>query len=143
MVSSLPDPGMAQSLDQLKQKYQDAISLAKTSGHLENVNMQGDKLFIRAAVANEDLKNKIWNEIKKADAQYSDLIADITIDSSMPQPASSSPRTYTVKPGDTLSAIAQRFYGSANKYDKIFEANKDKLSDPDHVRAGQELLIPA
>jgi nucleoid-associated protein YgaU len=142
---------MAQNLEQLKQKYSSAISLAKNSGHLQNVNMEGDKLFVRAEVANEDIKNNIWNEIKKVDPQYSDLTADITINSSLPQPASAasnsgsdggSERKYTVQSGDTLSAIAQRFYGKANEYGKIFEANKDKLKDPDHVRAGQELVIP-
>jgi hypothetical protein len=76
---------MAKSLEELKQKYQAAIDLAKSSGHLENVNMEGEKLFIRGEVANEDLKNAIWNEIKKADAQYSDLTADITVNSSLPQ----------------------------------------------------------
>jgi nucleoid-associated protein YgaU len=118
--------------------------------------MQGDKLFIRGEVANQELKNNIWNEIKKADPQYSDLTADITINPSLQQPAAASAaasgapsagtsqqRTYTVKAGDTLSAIAQQFYGKANEYQKIFEANKDKLRDPDHIRAGQELVIPA
>jgi nucleoid-associated protein YgaU len=77
------------------------------------------------------------------DPQYSDLTADIKIDSSLPQPASASAeRKYTVQSGDTLSAIAQRFYGKAGEYRRIFEANKDRLSDPDHVRAGQELVIP-
>jgi LysM repeat protein len=138
---------MAQSFDQLKQKYQAAITMAKNSGHLQNVNMEGDKLFIRAEVANNDIKNSIWNEIKRADAQYGDLNADITVNSSLPQPAAASAtqtqRTYTVEPGDTLSKIAQKFYGKATEYNKIFEANKDKLPDADHVKAGQELVIPA
>lgn len=145
---------MAQSLEQLKQKYQSAISLAQSSGHLENVNMQGDKLFVRAAVANEAVKDSIWNEIKKIDSSYSDLAADIRIDSSLPQPqaqqtmAAGAGQTgqqqkYTVKAGDTLSAIAKQFYGNANEYNRIFEANKDKLSDANHVRAGQELVIPS
>jgi nucleoid-associated protein YgaU len=146
---------MAQSFDQLKQKYDAVISLAKNSGHLENVNMQGDKLFIRAEVANQDVKNQIWNEIKRIDPQYQDLTADIVINSSMPQPAQqtyaagastsgqgSGGRKYTVQPGDSLSAIAQRFYGRANEYNKIFEANRDKLSDPNQIRPGQELVIP-
>jgi len=144
---------MAQSFEQLKQKYQSAISLAQNSGHLQNVNMQGDKLLVRAEVANQDIKNNIWNAIKQIDPQYSDLTADITINSSLPAPAaaagaggsypqSSSERTYTVKPGDTLSAIAQQFYGKASEYNKIFQANRDKLTDADHVRAGQELVIP-
>src|SRR6266568_6349962 len=82
-----PEFRMAQSFDQLKQKYQIAIALAQSSGHLQNVNMEGDKLFVRAEVANEQTKNNIWNEIKKIDPTYSDLTADITINSSLPEPA--------------------------------------------------------
>jgi nucleoid-associated protein YgaU len=138
---------MAQSFEQLKQKYQGAIALAQSSGNLQNVNMEGDKLFVRAEVANEQIKNNIWNQIKSIDPSYSDLTADITINASMAQPAGANPtastRTYTVKPGDTLSAIAQNFYGKANAYMKIFEANRDKLPDADHIRAGQELVIPS
>jgi hypothetical protein len=47
--------------------------MARSSGHLENVNMQADKLFIRAEVASQDLKNRTWNEIKKIDPRYADL----------------------------------------------------------------------
>ncbi len=51
-------------------------------------------------------------------------------------------RTYTVKSGDTLSKIAKEFYGDANKYMDIFNANKDQLSDPNKIKPGQELNIP-
>ncbi len=44
--------------------------------------------------------------------------------------------------GDTLSAIAKKFYGDANKYPVIFEANKPMLSDPDKIYPGQKLRIP-
>jgi LysM repeat protein len=142
---------MAQSLDQLEQKYRSAIALAQSSGHLQNVNMEGNKLFIRAEVATQQIKNSIWNEIKAIDPQFSDLTADITINPSLPQPQSqsrsaangSSERTYTVQAGDTLSGIAQRFYGNASAYNKIFQANRDKLTDADHIRPGQELVIPS
>ena len=49
---------------------------------------------------------------------------------------------YTVKKGDTLSEIAQRHYGAANKYTVIFEANKPMLSDPDKIYPGQTLRLP-
>jgi LysM repeat protein len=136
---------MAQTFEQLKQKYQSVISMAQTNGHLENVNMQGDKLFLRAEVANQDVKNNLWNEIKKVDPQYSDLTADFTINSALPAPSQSQgsqARQYTVAPGDSLSAIAQRFYGNSREYQRIFEANRNQLSDPDHIRAGQVLVIP-
>ena len=56
--------------------------------------------------------------------------------------ASATGRRYTVQPGDSLSTISKQFYGNANQYMKIFDANKDKLADPDKVRAGIELVIP-
>jgi len=49
---------------------------------------------------------------------------------------------HTVVKGDTLSAIAKKHYGSANKYPAIFEANKPMLSDPDKIYVGQVLRIP-
>ena len=47
-----------------------------------------------------------------------------------------------MKSGDTLSKIAREFYGSANKYPVIFEANKPMLSNPDRIYPGQVLRIP-
>jgi len=49
---------------------------------------------------------------------------------------------YPVKPGDTLSKIAASAYGDANKYPVIFEANRDQISDPNQIRAGQIIKIP-
>jgi len=51
-------------------------------------------------------------------------------------------RMHDVVAGDTLSAIAKRYYGDASKYHRIFEANRDQLSDPDKIQAGQRLKIP-
>jgi nucleoid-associated protein YgaU len=51
-------------------------------------------------------------------------------------------QTYTVEQGDTLSSIAEHFYGDANAYMKIWEANRDKLDNPDVIQPGQELFIP-
>ncbi len=55
---------------------------------------------------------------------------------------SSAARTHKVAKGDTLSAIAKQYYGNANDYRKIFEANKDQLKDPDKIQVGQTLRIP-
>lgn len=51
-------------------------------------------------------------------------------------------RTYTVKPGDTLSKISQHFYGDAQKYEEIYYANRDKIENPDNLSVGTELVIP-
>jgi nucleoid-associated protein YgaU len=59
-----------------------------------------------------------------------------------PPAESPGPEIYVVQSGDSLSAIAQRLYGDANAYTRIFEANRDKISDPNLIHPGQELVIP-
>jgi nucleoid-associated protein YgaU len=51
--------------------------------------------------------------------------------------------TYTVAKGDSLSKIAKHFYGNANSWRQIFEANRDQISNPDLIQPGQVLKIPA
>lgn len=51
-------------------------------------------------------------------------------------------RSYTVVQGDSLSKIAKHHYGDANKWRKIYEANKDVIKDPDLIYPGQSLRIP-
>lgn len=52
-------------------------------------------------------------------------------------------QTYTVRKGDTLSAIAQRQYGKASRWPAIFKANRDQLDNPDLIHPGQVLKLPA
>ncbi|CAI8283376.1 MAG: Uncharacterised protein [Opitutia bacterium UBA7350] len=52
------------------------------------------------------------------------------------------PRTYKVQSGDTLSRISERFYGTPNRYQDIFQANRDRMVSENAVRVGQELRIP-
>jgi nucleoid-associated protein YgaU len=52
-------------------------------------------------------------------------------------------QTYTVVSGDNLSKIAKHFYGNANAWKTIFDANTDQLSDPNKIKPGQVLKIPA
>ena len=56
--------------------------------------------------------------------------------------AAPAPRTYTVASGDSLSKIAKKFYGDANKWQRIFEANRDIIKNPDLIKPGQVLKIP-
>ena len=51
-------------------------------------------------------------------------------------------QTYTVNKGDTLSKIAKEFYGSANRWHEVFDANRDQISNPDLIKPGQVLKIP-
>ena len=148
-----------QRFEQLKQKYQSVQNvMAQHQVRLQNLNMQGDKLFMRAEAPSEEAKNRVWDQIKEIDPTYSDLICDITVNQSAQSQAQAqaprtqtagasvsggqSSRTYTVQSGDTLSKISKQFYGSANEYMKIFEANRDKLDDPNKIQPGQQLVIP-
>ena len=49
---------------------------------------------------------------------------------------------YIIQSGDTLSKIAQRFYGNASAYPKIFEANREVIEDPNKIYPGQKIRIP-
>lgn len=51
-------------------------------------------------------------------------------------------RSHTVEKGDTLSAISKQYYGNANRWEDIFNANRDQLDDPDLIQPGQVLRIP-
>ena len=141
---------MADRFEQLKLKYQSVLNFIQSQGiQMQNLNMEGDKLLIRASAPSADLKNRVWDQIKLVDPSFSDLIADIQAPAAAAAAAAASgptstpaARTYTVQAGDNLSKISKQFYGDANKYMKIFEANKDKLADPDKVRAGIDLIIP-
>ncbi len=53
------------------------------------------------------------------------------------------PRFYTIQAGDTLSKIAKEYYGDANAYGRIFEANREVIKDPDKIYPGQRIRIPS
>ena len=121
------------SFEELKAKYNAAIERGHEVGlSIQNLHQEGDKLLLRGVVPTDYAKNEIWDEIKRIDANLSDIIADVNVQSGI---------IYKVIAGDTLSKIAKRYYGDANQYPRIFEANRDQLSDPDKIRVGQELKI--
>jgi nucleoid-associated protein YgaU len=51
-------------------------------------------------------------------------------------------RTHVVRPGETLSTIAQQYYGSANNWRKIVAANEKTIKDGNKIAAGMKLVIP-
>jgi nucleoid-associated protein YgaU len=138
------------SFEEQKMKYQSVIQQVQSQGiQLANLHQQDGKLFIKGRAPSLEAANKVWDEIKRINPRLDDIVADFPVDPSLastttPSKAPNSrPQTYTVKPGDTLSKISKQFYGNSNDYMRIFNANKDKLKDPDHVQVGQELKIPA
>ena len=107
------------------------------------------KLYWKGTVATEAEKNEIWDAIKTIPTWQKDIVADIKVTgpgASAAAPASAAPagaKTYTVKAGDTLSAIAKAHLGSASAYMKIFELNKDQLTDPDKIKHVAARLVEA
>ena len=70
--------------------------------------------------------------------------SDVTSGQSTTAPSSDTQvEMYTVVSGDSLSKIAKRFYGDAGKWRRIYEANTDKIKDPDLIYPGQEFTIPS
>ncbi|HET7241496.1 MAG TPA: LysM peptidoglycan-binding domain-containing protein [Gemmatimonadales bacterium] len=67
--------------------------------------------------------------------------SDVEGGSSSTAPAPSG-RSYTVVKGDSLSKIAKHFYGDAQKWRKIYEANRDEIKNPDLIYPGQTFTIP-
>ena len=129
------------TFEELKTKYQSVLQVIQSQQvHLANLHIENGKLLMKGTAPSQEAANAVWDEIKRVNSKMDDIIADFPIDPSL---KSAAIKMYTVKPGDTLSKISKQFYGSPNDYMKIFNANRDKLSDPDKIQAGQELKIPA
>ena len=136
----------------LRDKYNSAIQTAKNFRMDGSAEERGGKLHFNGTVKSDTEKNRIWDAIKTVPDWQKEVQADIRVkpgaapaaaQSPAAAPAAKAEKTYTVKSGDTLSEIAKRELGSANKYMEIFNANKDQLTDPDKIKPGQVLKIPA
>ena len=57
--------------------------------------------------------------------------------------SSTAAKIYEVVSGDSLSKIAKREYGNASEWNRIYDANRDLLNDPNKIYPGQKLKIPA
>jgi nucleoid-associated protein YgaU len=128
--------------------YAYAIQTAKGKFH-GNAEERDGKLYFKGTVATEAEKNEIWTAIKTIPTWQHDVVADIQVTGGPAARSTAAPvqepaaaKTYTVKSGDTLSAIAKEHLGSAGAYMKIFELNKDQLSDPNKIKPGQVLRLP-
>jgi nucleoid-associated protein YgaU len=129
----------------LRDKYNHAIQIAKGVRMDGSAQERDGKLYFNGMVRNQDEVNKIWDAIKTVPDWRNDIVGEIKIDPNAKPEAGAAAKqdgTYTVKSGDTLSKIAKERLGDANAYMKIFEANKDQLSDPDKIKPGQVLKIP-
>ena len=122
----------------LMDKYGDVFKLANEVG-LKNpdVKEEGGKLTIKGETEYELDKDRLWNSIKAQSGWEGEVHADIRASRSDVY------GVYTVASGDTLSKIAKTYLGNANRYMDIFNANKNILTNPDQIKVGQKLTIPA
>lgn len=120
----------------VQEKYQSLIDMANELG-ISGLNVtEGDGfLKIEGSASSSEHKKKLWDEYNRIDPEYRS--GDLVLNIDAPE---ASANTYTVQSGDNLSKIGQH-YGIS--YMKIFEANRDKLDDPDKIYPGQELTIPS
>lgn len=125
----------------MRDKYNHAIQTAKNLKFQGNAEERDGRLHFKGTVNSQDEANQIWDALKTVPDWQKDVVGDIKVNPLMAAVGTSG-RTYTVKAGDTLSGIAKAHLGDANAYMKIFDANRDQLSDPDMIKPGQVLKLP-
>lgn len=126
-------------MSQLTDKYGDAYILAtKLGGTNLNATEDNGHLTISGSLPTKYDVNQVWDKVKEIDPALS--AGDLTIN--LTAARGDVYGVYEVQSGDTLSGIAKKVTNGALSYQKIFEANTDKLSDPDKIQPGQKLTIP-
>jgi LysM repeat protein len=122
----------------LMEKYRKALEL---TGKLPidelSIEEKGGKLHIQGLAPYQLEKDLVWDAIKTQAGWQDEVAADIRVKSTDVY------GYWEVKSGDSLSKIAKSAYDDANKYMRIFEANKDVLKDPNVIQPGQKLKIPS
>lgn len=144
--AAAPAPAAAEAprpdLAELNQKAADAI---RAYVEKQNLGLSELEVTFDAATATVTLKGRAPSQeaAEKAALAAGNVASVSSVDNQLvvPEPAPES-QYHDVVRGDTLSAIAKKYYGNANKYNIIFEANRPMLSDPNLIYPGQKLRIP-
>lgn len=121
-----------------KTKYQPVLDLGEAlnvkDGKVEETE---NKLKVWGTTKTQYEKNLLWDKIKEIGGNNpDDIMADIKVEDT------SVYHRHIVKSGETLGKIAKHYYKDASKYQAIFNANTDKLKNPDLIYPDQELVIP-
>jgi nucleoid-associated protein YgaU len=122
----------------LMDKYKDLFQLANTIG-LKNpeVKEENGRLKIKGKTEYQLDANRLWDNIKTHGGWEQEIVADIQAERQDVY------GIHTVASGDTLSKLARQYFGDANRYMELFNANKGILSDPNLIKVGQKLTIPS
>ena len=120
----------------LEQKYapvgQALTDFNAYGAKMEGIFMQGEKLVLKCEVPSKVVSNRVWDAIKQCDPSYADFEIQMAVSGGDAQP-------YTIQPGDTLSAVCEKFYGHASKYSEVAEANG---IDPNRIAVGKTIQLP-
>ena len=120
----------------LRDKYQSLIAMAEGNGVADlNIQEQDNVLHIHGTAPSEAVKQRLWDEYNRLDPDMrsGDVVMNLEV-------AAGSEVFYTVVAGDSLSKIATKYKGVT--WQKIFEANRDQIKNPDLIHPGQKLRIP-
>ena len=121
----------------LQQKYAPVVDVIKEfepyGAKFVGSELVGEQYHLVAQVPSQVVENRVWDAIKQVDPQFSDLRHEITNTGGAEQ-------TYTIAAGDNLSKVSKLFYGNANKYEQIAQANG--MADANKIQVGREIKIP-
>jgi nucleoid-associated protein YgaU len=121
----------------LQDKYRELVTAAQSTGVSNlQVREQDRVLYIDGVAPSEEIKQRLWDIYGKIDPDYRS--ADLVMNVKVIQGAGGT-KEYVVVSGDNLTKIGKKFN---LKWKDIFEANKDKIKDPDHIEPGWKLKIP-
>lgn len=121
----------ARKADELEE-YLDALGMR---GDID-VRFDDGVVYLEGSVPDQETLERVVLAVGNVDG-----VEKVDEDLDVEQPADAA-KMYTVQSGDTLSGIAQQFYGDGNRYNEIFEANRPMLTDPNMIYPGQVLRIP-
>ena len=111
-----------------------------------DVRIEGKVVTLSGTAPGMDAKARVMQEFN-ARVETDNTLNQIRVVKAEPVRAAGPGRhgesRHVVVSGDTLSGLAKKYYGKASLYMKMFEANKDQLSNPDLIKVGQKLRIPS
>ena len=121
----------------LTEKYRSLLDYGKTLSIAElQAREDAGKLKLAGTADYQLDKDLLWDKIKTYSDWQTEIAADIRVKDTTIY------GIYTVRSGDTLSAIAKSLFGDPMRYKEIFNLNKDVLSNPDLIKVGQKLKLP-
>lgn len=123
----------------LTEKYKTLIDIANQEKVADlSVKEQDGVLYVSGKASSEKAKQRVWDayNVIDPDMRAGDLVLNLEVAGA----AGGGETRYTVKKGDSLSKIAKKYPGLT--WQKIYEANKDQIKDPDLIYPGQDLVIP-